>query len=105
MPDIGSEDPDIAPGVQTLLNELAAHHITVESQSKQHFFSSGNRPTLAHPSLVAFMTTEDRRQAPDGETRKLLHYLDQVLDAKAGQEAAVINFVAKLLEKLGCGII
>ena len=43
------------------------------------------------------MTTEDR---DDGETRKLLRYLDLVLDTQVGQEAAVDNFAAKLLEKL-----
>ncbi|PBK69158.1 hypothetical protein ARMSODRAFT_1019148 [Armillaria solidipes] len=48
------------------------------------------------------MNTEDWRQAPDGDTRKLLYYLDLALEStEAGQEAAVINFVAKLLEMLG----
>ena len=53
------------------------------------------------PSLAGFLTTEDREHAADGETRKLLHYLDQVLDPQIGQEAAVDNFAAKLLENLG----
>jgi hypothetical protein len=47
------------------------------------------------------MTTEDREHAADRETRKLLHYLDLVLDPQVGQEAVVHNFAAKLLEKLG----
>lgn len=47
------------------------------------------------------MNTEDRWQALDGDTRKLLHYLDLALGSiEAGQEAAFINFVAKLLEML-----
>jgi hypothetical protein len=45
------------------------------------------------------MTTEDH--AVDGEAGKLLHYLDLVLDPQIGQEAAVDNFAAKLLETLG----
>jgi hypothetical protein len=44
------------------------------------------------------MTTEYR---DDGETRKLLRYLDLVLDPQVGQEAAVDNLAAKPLEKLG----
>jgi hypothetical protein len=47
------------------------------------------------------MTIEDREHAADRETRKLLHYLDLALDPQVGQEAAVDNFAAKLLEKLG----
>jgi len=47
------------------------------------------------------MTTEDRENAADSETRKLLHDLDLALDPKVGQEAAVVNFASKLLEKLG----
>ncbi|KIJ16035.1 hypothetical protein PAXINDRAFT_11074 [Paxillus involutus ATCC 200175] len=47
------------------------------------------------------MTTKDRRLAADSETRKFLHYLDLALDPKVGQEAAVVNFASKLLEKLG----
>jgi hypothetical protein len=82
-------------------NELAAYHITVVSQNKQQFFGVPNLPAPARPSLVGFMTTEDRQHAPDSETRKLLHYLDLALDPKVGQEAAVDNFAAKLLEKLG----
>ena len=60
-----------------------------------------NLPALVRTSLVGFLTTEDRQHAADSETRKLLHYLDLALDSKVGQEAAVNNFAAKLLEKLG----
>ena len=70
-------------------------------QNKQEFFGVADLPAPVIPSLAGFMTTEDREQAADGETRKLLHYLDLVLDPQIGQEAVVDNFAAKLLEKLG----
>ena len=82
-------------------NDLAAYHITIVPQNKQEFFGLDDLPAPASPSLAGFMTTEDREQATDRETRKLLHYLDLALDPKMGQEAAVDNFAAKLLEKLG----
>jgi hypothetical protein len=47
------------------------------------------------------MTTEDRDDAEDAETRKLPRYLDLVLDQQVDQEAAVNKFAAKPLEKLG----
>jgi len=47
------------------------------------------------------MATEGRADAHDNETKKLLHYLDLALDPKVGQETAVNNFAAKLLEMLG----
>jgi hypothetical protein len=89
------------PGSDWTESELAAYHITVVSQDKQEFFGVPNLPAPARPSLVGFMTTEDRQHAADNETRKLLHYLDLALDPKVGQEAAVDNFAARLLEKLG----
>jgi len=82
-------------------SELAAYHITIVPQNKQEFFGLDDLPAPATPSLAGFMTTEDRDHATDMETRKLLHYLDLALDPKVGQEAAVDNFAAKLLEKLG----
>ena len=89
------------PGSDWTANELDAYHITVVSQTKQQFFGVPSLPAPARPSLVGFMTTEDRQLAVDSETRKMLHYLDLALDPKAGQEAAVFNFTSKLLEKLG----
>lgn len=82
-------------------SELAAYHITIVPQNKQEFFGLDDLPAPASPSLAGFMTIEDREHATDRETRKLLHYLDLALDPKVGQEAAVDNFAAKLLEKLG----
>ncbi|KAF8240065.1 hypothetical protein L208DRAFT_1352965 [Tricholoma matsutake] len=82
-------------------SELAAYHITIVPQNKQEFFGLDDLPAPASPSLAGFMTIEDREHAMDRETRKLLHYLDLALDPKVGQEAAVDNFAAKLLEKLG----
>lgn len=75
--------------------------ISLVSQNKQQFFGVPNLPAPARPALVGFMTTEDRQHAADSETRKLLHYFDLALDPKVGQEAAIDNFAAKLLEKLG----
>ena len=80
---------------------LNRYNIRAVAQNKQEFFGVADLPTPVIPSLAGFMTTEDREHAADGETRKLLHYLDLVLDPQIGQEAAVDNFVAKLLEKLG----
>ena len=82
-------------------NELDAYHITVVSENKERFFREPNLPTPTRPSLVGFMTTTDRQHATDSKTRKLLHFLDLALDPRGGQEAAVDNFVAKLLEMLG----
>ena len=81
--------------------ELNRVRIYIQTQNKQEFFGSANLPTPVTPSLVGFMTIQDRVQAVDGETRKLLHYLNLVLDPQVGQEAVVDNFAAKLLEKLG----
>ena len=81
--------------------ELFHSGINIKPQSKQEFFGSANLPAPVIPSLAGFMTTEDRVHAVDRETRKLLHYLDLVLDPQVGQESVVDNFAAKLLEKLG----
>jgi hypothetical protein len=89
------------PGSDWTQNELAAYHITIVNQNKHEFFGSTDLPAPVVPSLAGFMTTEDREHAVDGATRKLLHYLDLALDPQVGQEAAVDNFAAKLLEKLG----
>ena len=89
------------PGSDWTANELDAYHITVVSQNKQQFFGVPDLPAPARPSLVGFLTTEDRQNAADDDTRRLLHYLDLALDPKVGQESAVDNLAAKLLEKLG----
>ena len=81
--------------------ELFHSGINIKTQSKQEFFGSANLPAPVIPSLAGFMTTEDREHAVDGETRKLLHYLDLVLDPQIGRDSVVDNFAAKLLEKLG----
>ncbi|KDR68397.1 hypothetical protein GALMADRAFT_257062 [Galerina marginata CBS 339.88] len=82
--------------------ELAAYNITIVSQTKNEFFGTNELPAPGPltRSLVAFMTNDDRANAPDDESWRLLHYLDLALDPKAGQEAAADNFTAKLLEKL-----
>ena len=49
------------------------------------------------------MTTADQKHATGSKTKKLLHFLNLALDLRGGQEAAVDNFVAKLLEMLGYG--
>ena len=96
--------PFIPPGPDDWTeDELERYCIKVETQNKQEFFGVADLPAPVIPSLAGFMTTEDRENAADGETRKLLHYLDLVLNPQIGQEAVVDNFVAKLLEKLGYG--
>jgi hypothetical protein len=77
-------------------NELAAYHITIVPQNKQEFLGLDDPPAPARPSLAGFMAIEDRQQATDGETRRLLHYLDHALNPNVGQEVAVDNFVAKI---------
>ena len=77
------------------------YQLRVVTQNKQEFFGVADLPAPVIPSLAGFMTTEGREQAADGETRKLLHYLDLVLDPQIDQEAVVDNFATKLLEKLG----
>ena len=83
--------------------ELDHFGIEIKPLDKQEFFGSANLPQAIPviPSLAGFMTNEDREHAVDGDTMKLLHYLDLVLDPQVGQEAAAYNFAAKLLEKLG----
>ena len=76
-------------------------YLQVVTQNKQEFFGVADLPAPIIPSLAGFMTTEDREHAADPETRKLLHYLELVLDPQIGQEAVLDHFVAKLLEKLG----
>ena len=82
-------------------SDLYRYCISVVTRVKQEFFGVAHLPAPVIPSLTGFMTTEDREHAADGETKKLLHYLDLVLDPQIGQEAVVHNFAAKLLEKLG----
>ena len=82
-------------------SELKLFNIFIKTQNKREFFGMANLPAPVIPSLAGFMRAEDRDHAVDGETRKLLYYLDQVLDPQIFQEAAVENFAAKLLEKLG----
>lgn len=88
-------------GSDWTINELAAYNISVVPETIQEFFGTPNLPACNRPSLLGFMSTEDRQFAPDNETRKLLHYLDLALDPKGGQEAAITTLVTKLLEELG----
>ena len=81
-------------------DELEAYNIIFVDQTKLQFFGSKTLSAPTRPSLVGFMKTENWENAKDDETRKLLHYLDLALDPKVGQETAVDNFAAKLLEKL-----
>jgi len=81
-------------------NELRAYNIQVVEQSLVEFFNRDQLPPL--PLAVRhFCETTDRALAPDDDTYKLLHYLDLAQNPKVGQEAAVDNFAARLLETLG----
>jgi len=88
------------PGSDWTRYELAAYNITVVRQTKPEFFGVNDLPVPSQPTVVTFMTTKYRESVPDEATRKLLHFLDLALNPRAGDEAAVENFVAKLLEKL-----
>ncbi|KAH9027595.1 hypothetical protein EDB85DRAFT_2091818 [Lactarius pseudohatsudake] len=81
-------------------NELSAYNIAVVPQSKEVFFGTTDFPDPTEPSLAGFMATESRQDAADTDkrTKQLLHYLDLAMD---GQEAAVDNFAAELLKRLG----
>jgi hypothetical protein len=88
------------PGSDWTRYELAAYNITVIHQTKAEFFGVNDLHAPSQPTVVAFMITKYRENAPDEATRKLLHFLDLALSPRAGDEAVVENFVAKLLEKL-----
>ena len=81
-------------------NELRAYNIQVVEQSLVEFFNQNELP-LVSPAVRHFCETTDRTLAPDDDTYKLLHYLDLAQHPKVGQEAAVDNFAARLLETLG----
>ena len=83
--------------------ELDFYGIGIETQNKHEFFGSDgfSLPAAFLHTIASFTTTQDRENAEDRETRKLLHYFDLMLDPQVGQEAAVDNFAAQLLEKLG----
>lgn len=80
-------------------NELRAYNIQVVEQSLVEFFNQNELP-LVSPAVRHFCETTDRTLAPDDDTYKLLHYLDLAQNPKVGQEAAVDNFAARLLETL-----
>lgn len=81
-------------------SELSAYNILVEEKSLTDFFGVDELPPLSD-SMNAFGTTEDRREAPDDETYRLLHYLDLANRPKPGQEAAVRVFAKEFFQKLG----
>jgi hypothetical protein len=81
-------------------NELRAYNIQVIEQSLVEFFNQNQLPSVP-PTVRHFCETTDRALAPDDDTYKLLHYLDLAQNPKVGQEAAVDNFAARLLETLG----
>jgi hypothetical protein len=81
-------------------NELRAYNIQVVEQSLVEFFNQNQLPPVPH-TICHFCVTTDRVLAPNDDTYKLLHYLDLAHDPKVGQEAAVDNFAARLLETLG----
>jgi hypothetical protein len=81
-------------------NELRAYNILVVELPLTEFFNQNQLPPVP-PTLRQFCETTDRALAPDDDTYKLLHYLDLAQNPKVGQEAAVDNFAARLLEMLG----
>ncbi|EDR10538.1 uncharacterized protein LACBIDRAFT_325234 [Laccaria bicolor S238N-H82] len=97
--DLGLTGP--SSGSDWTAYELIAYNIQVIRQTKQEFFGVHDLPAPSNPTLVAFMTTQLRRDARDEATRKLLHFLDLEVNAEPGYEAASQNLVARLLETLG----
>ncbi|KAJ7474856.1 hypothetical protein FB451DRAFT_1246845 [Mycena latifolia] len=91
------------PGNDWTENELAAYNIHVVEQPLVDFFGIEELPPVP-ASLHAFVATEDRAVAPDTDTYKLLHHLDLAHTPKIGQEAAVVLFAEKVLEKLGYAV-
>ncbi|KAK0239017.1 hypothetical protein EDD85DRAFT_936191 [Armillaria nabsnona] len=81
-------------------SELSAYNILVEEKSLTDFFGVDELPPLSD-SMNVFSATEDRYEAPDDVTYKLLHYLDLADRPKPGQEAAVRVFAKEFLQKLG----
>ncbi|KAI0291681.1 hypothetical protein BC826DRAFT_469341 [Russula brevipes] len=84
-------------------SELRAYNITVVPQTKEQFFGTAKLPAPTNPSIAEFMKVNDQRDAEDEGARKLLHYLDYILNPKVGEGAVVCDFASKLLEKLGYG--
>ncbi|KAG2043055.1 hypothetical protein BDR03DRAFT_942756 [Suillus americanus] len=76
-----------------------AYNINIVTQSKEQFFHTALLRQPDNPPLNGFMSTWLRQNAADDETAKLLHYLE-IVDESGGHEAAIDNFVPKLLEKL-----
>ena len=81
-------------------NHLRSYNIQVVEQSLVEFFNQNQLPSVP-PTVRHFGKTMDRALARDDDTYKLLHYLDLVQNPKVGQESAVDNFAARLLETLG----
>lgn len=83
-------------------NDLDVYRINLVSQNKEEFFGTNDLPDPAEPSesLAGFMAAETREDAADKKTSQLLHYLDQAMDPKSGQEASSANFAAELLKAL-----
>ena len=83
-------------------HELEVYRINLVSQNKEEFFGTSDLPDPAEPSesLADFMAAETREDAVDKKTSRLLHYLDQAMDSKSGQEATSANFAAELLKTL-----
>lgn len=81
--------------------DLEAYHITISSQTRRKFFGVPHLPLPTHPTLVDFMNNEGSQNV-SGHAKKLLYYLNiAVYYPFLGNELAVANFMAKLLETLG----
>ncbi|KZP22370.1 hypothetical protein FIBSPDRAFT_919371 [Athelia psychrophila] len=81
-------------------NDLKAYNIEIVNQSIPTFFGMPQLPELPE-NLRSFADTQDRTEAADDATHKLLHYLDLAHNPKMGQELAVDTFAERLLQTLG----
>jgi len=93
--------PTAKSGSDWTIYELIAYNIKVIQQTKQEFFGANDLPVPSQPTVVSFMTSQLREDAPDEATRKLLYFLDLEANGMAGFRAAPQNLVARLLETLG----
>ncbi|KAG2075824.1 hypothetical protein BDR04DRAFT_800932 [Suillus decipiens] len=76
-----------------------SYNISIVTQSKEQFFHTALLGQTDNPLLNGFMSTLLRQDAADNETAKLLQYMELAENA-GGNEIAVYNFIAKLMEKL-----
>ena len=82
-------------------NELRAYNIQVVEQSLVEFFQLPPLPLQATPTIHHFCETTHKGLALDGDTYRLLYFLNCTHNGNYGQKAALTHLMAILLEKMG----